>query len=419
MQEIYNAIDLARKSDLSDDDILYIIGFSAGSRRKISDREFVFSSPIPEIHGDFLKISLNRKMKISTVLLLNEKLRTKATELVETICYEATRPDTFIMSRVMFSLFELKGTFLWADTVRLRPILSKINIGSGLCWYSSVSRSITQDENHLGPPFPFVLEVKVRGGQNSPLSMRRGLLALDQFGWIVSTLVCGVFNHEILSKMRQWVAVSKDPEFAIEYHLVHSGISWNESSNSTDFLACDDIDVDYYDGPDYYNALLAQEKKLLFPKNLYDLLDIASTLAFKERANFVRACYFFSLAERRQWEQQDPIVELASAIECLLPKSTQKRCECCGADTNSIRSRFNAFLKNHVPVDINIESLRKRFYEKRSEAVHGSTVNTADYGWLSPIYRDETTSLIAYFHTRRAIVGWLASQSETKPDSDL
>jgi hypothetical protein len=408
--ELLEAIKTGRNAGLSDDDIATITSFFLGGsyRNKKNVLTFLFHTGSETV--ELLSYQIGRKGDICGVDLLCEEHKRKVTELSQLITSEATRTDSFIASRIMFSQKEMTGQFRWNDTFRIRPILDDIALGETDCFFSRPDALRGQKGPKLGPPFPFILEVKVKGTQDSAISSVRAIAALDQYGWLLSTLIVGVTSADSLAREPQWVAAWSDTEQAIQYKLYQPSLSWQGSPQTDDFVECNRPEVDYFVGDNYYDALLAMDRKMLFPSKLCNSLDIFNSLNAKARLQFLRSCYYFELAEIRRRQNYNVIVELASAIECLLPEADQTTCKSCHQEIHSIGRRFRDFLDSYAPTEDSIKKLRKRFYVDRSQMVHGAEVRRVDYGWLSPMFEDDSVGLLAYFHTRRAIVTWLSAQ---------
>jgi len=137
----------------------------------------------------------------------------------------------------------------------------------------------------------------------------------------------------------------------------------------------------------YFRWGLSGESKFEVPTNLSELLDGFFKLPSMRRNQFVRACYWFSLAGQFYvCSRSAAFAALVSSLEALMePERNGPACESCGKPAGkSVSQRFMALLDEMAPWGPQVAAARKKLYSVRSALLHGARLLPSDYLGLSP-----------------------------------
>jgi hypothetical protein len=280
-----------------DTEILSIISHACGSYTETPDKRFVFSKT--EIHNnrnacfEFATASFSKNGQIKDFKLADKfSSHVEIEQFLNPIrSWQTGTLGQIVVRRPLFASLPLQGKFQWNDRFLIRPIGTKTKIGKGLDFFAS-SR-LSEVESHLGPPFPFILEVKANKSEDTSLGYKHGLTLLTEYESLLSVLLIQhISTHRILSS-KKWTSVWNGSE--ISYHLLNGGFDTGEEGLSEEFSdpACDN--VPHFSGEDYYNHLFGRDEKVLLPPNIIQQLEAFEALPKAVRKAFLRACYWFSI----------------------------------------------------------------------------------------------------------------------------
>jgi hypothetical protein len=315
---------------------------------------------------------------------------------------------SLVVSRVLLALRPLNGVYVWNNTARLIPCPKTTVIGRGLDW-ADFGLPPDQPDQHLGPPFPLVLEVRVPKSPNLRIEANRRLRFLDQYQYLFTLLVSGHIQPVLWSD-RTWVTVRR--EGALENHLLHPGFVTELDGDQDDFTHVDHEPAPIYDGPDYENHLWAQDEQIFISPTLgHDLANFHS-LSPEQSIAFVRACYWYSLGIQFRKEPSLATVSLASAVECLLPRRRTTTCKSCGKPLGPGPTQlFRTHLRKFGTLPSSLHRDRDDIYAARSSLLHGSYAPRVDIDSFSSQKHIGEGTMLLEIVARRALVNWLRDKT--------
>jgi hypothetical protein len=321
---------------------------------------------------------------------------------------------TIVSSRVLFAERPLSGAFTWADRLRISPCPKRARIRRGLDWAAGHTLP-GNTPRHLGPPYPFLLEVRSFRSPNAFLQTNRALRELDTAQYLLTVLLHGRLQYAHHSSERVWVSVKRRAR--IDYHLLHQGFDAGVPGETSDFPTRRVPRAPVYSGPDYYNHLWPRDPELLIPSTLDQDLNFFNGLTPERQKQFVRASYWYSLGIQFAGEPSLSTVAHATAIECLLPRPSTARCDACGKPAGHGPTYwFNQHLRRYAPIPSSLTSQKAAFYAARSALVHGTHADRADSDAFS-IARRSIDPLLVAILSQRSLVGWLRDNDKVVQDS--
>lgn len=326
-------------------------------------------------------------------------------ELVDEIRRDAgLTHGSLVSSRVLYSGLPLKGAFKWNDRVRISPCPRSARVGKNLDWMPKPQMS-GGAEAHLGPPYPFVLEVKSFRSPNLMLANDRALRDLDTFQYVLTLLLHGRIRYAHHQADREWVGVRRRGK--IEYHLLHSMFNTGLNGGTDDFARRRMKASPVHTSADYYNHLWGHDEELCVPDSLQSDLANFETLAFEAARCFKRACYWYALGVQMAAEPSLSTVAFATAVECILPRRSGTPCATCNRPTGSGPTKlFNEHVTRYGIVPASLERYRNAIYAARSALVHGAHAHRADQDFFSPFKRP-LDGLLVEIVAQRSLIGWL------------
>jgi hypothetical protein len=366
-----------RSMGFDDTEILSIISNACGSYTKTPDKRFVFSKT--EIHNnsnecfEFATVSLSKNGQIKDFKLADKfSSHVEIEQFLNPIrSWQTGTLGQIVVRRPLFALLPLKGKFQWNDRFLIRPIGTKTKIGKGLDFFASAA--LSQVESHLGPPFPFILEVKINKSEDTVLGYHDGLRLMTEYECLLSVLLTRhISTHRILSSKR-WTSVWNESE--ISYHLLHGGFDTGEEGLSEAFSdpVCDKVPL--FSGEDYYNHLFGGDEQVLLPPNIFEQLEAFEALPKDVRQAFLRACYWFSIGLENRQETGVSITAYSAAIECLLPRESKQKCGECGKPKGKGPTKlFKEHLEKYAPILPSLEKQRQKIYDIRSDLEHRAII---------------------------------------------
>lgn len=375
-----------------------------GTRYELGDWvEYLNSAPIDNV---FVRV----KFKHGRITHIDPGPSLLSTQAQDTLVARAQNETalihgTFIASRVLFSERQLKGVYIWNDTVRLSPCPSTAPIGKGLDWFD-LGLPSRFGSGPLGPPFPFLLEVRIQRSPNPFLESSRMLRQLDIYQYLFTLLLTGRIRFAHSSSDRHWALIKRDN--FIENHLVSSGFSTNEDGRQDDFIARDCGVAQAFEGEDYYNHIWAHDTQLLLPSSLDEDIQLFHSLPSEEASAFVRACYWYALGIQFHSETSLATVAFATAVECLLPRLRPPSCKKCGKPLGPGPTQlFNRHVKRYGTVITALQKHRELLYKARSALVHGSHASRVDIDFMSANRHSENYHFLLEIVSQRSLINWL------------
>lgn len=404
-------LERLRNAGISDEDIIYTFQFKAGGYSTNGKRSYSFgSSKNPEsFWGEIYFNAKGELYKIVTgVLLASDESQL---DFVNSALNDIKGEHGYIIRhRILFSQRPLRGEFQWKDDFRIKPCLNTSQIGKGLAWGLD-DFHLGDTEKHLGPPYPFILEVRTKKSPNHLIESSRYFEALDFYQWLLGLLIPALLGSPVgRNGQPKWTLLQK--ENIPEYHLAYEAFNAHESEIETgeNFSVSNIPDVPRYSGDvDYYNHLWSQSSRIELPVEMEHYLTLVDKLSFEVKENFRRSLYWFNTGSRLYNQEQLSVIPFTIAIECLLPSPSSEVCPTCNKPSSDGPTKlFRKFIDKHLLLPENIEHLKKGIYPKRSSMVHGSFAFAADKGFFS-IGKLEDSEIIFESFIRRAIVNWLVT----------
>ena len=351
-----------------------------------------------------LRYKDGRITQLSPGPALKRKLQQDA--LVRRFGTEAAQTHgSFVSSRVLFAEMPLEGAFEWADRLRISPCPRSARVRKGLDWFAS-SRLPGDGEPHLGPPYPFVLEVGSFRSPNPLLEANRSLRDLDRYQYLMTLLLHGRVRDAHYPGGRHWVGIKRRGR--IEYHLLHPGFDTGLSGRTDQFARRRMKAAPVHSTTDYYNHLWAKDHELYIPASLAADLATYHALPAEAARRFHRACYWYSLGVQMASELSLSTLAFATAVECLLPRPSAVPCPSCGKPSGpGPTNLFNDHLRRYGTVPAELQSRRDAIYAARSALVHGSHAQRADEEFLSPS-KSTLDGLLIEIIAQRGLIGEVA-----------
>jgi hypothetical protein len=329
-------------------------------------------------------------------------------DFIARACLDAAQTHgTFVSARALFAEIPLKGTFRWGDRFRISPCPRTARVGRGLDWFAGHCLP-HGTAAHLGPPFPFVLEVRTFRSPNPFLETSRSLRDLDTYQHLLTLLLHGRIRYAHHASERQWTSVKRRNR--IEYHLLYPGFDSGLDGRAEDFVRRRVRSAPSYDGPDYYNHLWGGDEQLQMPDTIESDLMTYHALPGDLLRRFNRACYWYSLAVQFNKEPSLSTVAFSTAVECLLPRPSKSQCPSCGKPTGSGPTKlFTEHLKKYGVLPPSLAGRRDVIYSVRSALVHGSHAKRTDEDFFGQMDAFVDPLLIEIV-TQRSLLGWLRDE---------
>lgn len=309
---------------------------------------------------------------------------------------------SLVATRVQFASLELKGQWMWRNKLRIAPCLpSMIVEGDARAWGSSRARSST-----VGPPFAFLLDVMVEKSPNGILEGRRTLWRLDAYQSLLTLFLSPHILFVDYPSDRLWTLEQRDD--GVVNVLAQPGFTTGEEGLCDGFQDREAPAAPIYQGRDYYNHLWFQETEIQIPPSLADDLDRFEALAAGAQTNFLRACYWYSLAIQHRSVHAIAHVAFAAAIESLLPDMPIAACTCCNKPIGAGPTQlFANHVKRYGAMPEEVTKQRDALYSVRSALVHGTFAARVDVGHFSAAASIMEESLLMQTVAKRCLINWL------------
>jgi len=323
----------------------------------------------------------------------------------------ALRDDvgTLVFSRYLFANLPLKSEFWFGSYLRLRPPPSDTVIGSDLDEREIMFRSTgIKRDSHLGPPFPFLMEVNIKKSSSHSLQSLWMSRTLDRMQNALTLLLVGDVRYAHLPSGPLWTLLFRNSQ--IENHLLQTGFGDLHGAQHEDFPHSKNPSSSLYEATDYYDRFWMEHDELPVPASLPKHLDMISSLDGEQALNFHRACLWFSQGVQYRQIETIGVPSFAAAIECLLGRSERSRPNCGQPADDGITRAFKRFIDRYGKLTPETAPLAERLYPARSELVHGSFAHASDTGWFSFKRDDDWQNMFAWIIARRCLIGWLEDE---------
>lgn len=305
---------------------------------------------------------------------------------------------SYVVSRYIFAERPLKGLLQVNTKLRLRPAPPEAIIGSGLDdWHSSKEQFGRKRDRHLGPPYPILMEIRVKKSSALILQSLWKIRELDRFQNALTLLLAADIKYAHFPSGPLWTSLFRNQR--IENHLLHTGFSDPSGGEHDDFPDSQEPSVQTYDGTDYYGRLWVRDKELLIPKTLDYHLALISSLKGEKAQRFHRACMWFAQGVQFRSVETIGIPSFSASIECLLPRSEE------------ISKNFYALIERYGGLTANTKPLADQLYGIRSDLVHGSFAHSSDTGIYSFKNDDAWQTMLMWMIAKRCLIGWLEDQA--------
>ena len=303
-----------------------------------------------------------------------------------------------VVSRYIFSERPLKGQLQVSNGLRLRPPPPDTIIGSGLDEWQKVADPFSKKvDEHLGPPYPILMEVKVRKSSSMMLQSLWMMRELERHHNALTLLLAADIKYAHFPSGPLWTSLFR--EHRMENHLLSPGFSDPHGGLHDDFPASQEPIVKTYDGADYYGRLWFWDAELLIPKTLDRHLSLMHFLDLEQASKFHRACMWFAQGVQFRSIETIGVPSFSASIECLLPRSEE------------IKNGFDAIVDRYGQLTDGTKLLARNLYDVRSDLVHGSFAHSSDTGIFSFKNDDDWQTLLIWTVAKRCLIGWLEDAS--------
>ncbi len=114
--------------------------------------------------------------------------------------------------------------------MRVSPCPSTTVIGEGLNWFHELTQFLQSGSQNLGPPFPFLLEVRIQQSPNLLIQANGTLRQLDTYQFLFSVLISGLVGEPPSKPL--WAIL--DHTDRIENHPVRPGFVVDYAAQEND-----------------------------------------------------------------------------------------------------------------------------------------------------------------------------------------
>ncbi len=303
-----------------------------------------------------------------------------------------------VVSRYIFAERPLKGLLQVNTELRLRPPPPDAVIGSGLDQrHKAVDPFGKKRERHLGPPYPILMEIRVKKSSALMLQSLWLMRELDRHQNALTLLLAADIKYAHFPSGPLWTSLFRDQR--MENHLLHTGFSDPLGGQHDEFPDSQEPSVQTYDGADYYGRLWVWDKELLIPKTLDYHLGLISSLDAEKARRFHRACMWFAQGVQFRSIETIGIPSFSASIECLLPRSEE------------ITKNFDALVERYGGLNADTKPLAEQLYGVRSDLIHGSFAHSSDTGIYSFKNDDDWQTMLMWMIAKRCLIGWLEDQA--------
>jgi len=362
-----------------------------------SENEVIYHHPgqPPALHFVFKETEL-RTVKAGPGLFdadipnIQKKIRTDLLDL-----------DQKIVGRmILFSAYPVTGHMRVGQFIQICPVPS----------YAPKPRDPAEGDH------PFLIEFEVCDSQNLSIRMNRIYSQAQRLSLFLGIIAEGRVTFPNTSSHFRWVT-SNDPKSQYEHMLESYGYA--EFQRQQEFFSeCNDtLPIELVEDKEYFARMGYQiGRSLQLPKSFDLLLNIFLRLDSSRQKKFLRAAYWYSLAQIQE-SSSTRFLHLIQCIEALLPPAEAGH-ECPQCKRNLGKGptqRFTEFLDKLVPAHSELARSRKQLYKLRSDLSHGWDICGRDFlRNHSPKSTDQMMQVYeTYQLARLALINWLIGQTSS------
>lgn len=299
-----------------------------------------------------------------------------------------------VVSRYIFAERPLKGQFQVNNDLRLRPPPPDTIIGNGLDdWYKLTDPFNKSAERNLGPPYPILMEIRVKKSSSLMLQSLWLMRELEHYQNALTLLLGADIKYAHFPSGPFWTSLFREQR--MENHLLRTGFSDPHGGQHDDFPATHEPNVGTYDGTDYYSRLWVRDTELLIPKTLDQHLSLMRSLDVEQANMFHRACMWFAQGVQFRSIETIGVPSFSASIECLLPRGEE------------ITKNFDALVERYGQLTDDTKPLAKQLYGVRSDLIHGSFAHSSDTSMFSFKRDDDWQTMLIWMLAKRCLIGWL------------
>lgn len=339
-----------------------------------------------------LRFNGNRITALTAGTRLNKKLQDNLVEKATATLLGNVGSQ--VVSQYIFAKLPLKGQFRSGDSLRLRPPPPDTLIGNDLCDRQKIIDPLGNKMwAHLGPPYPILMEIRVKKSSASMLQSYWIIRELKRYQNALSLLLIGDIKYVHFPTEPLWTSLYREQR--IENHLIYPGFGDAHGGLHDDYPESHEPIVSTYDGEDYYERLWGADAELLIPNTLDRHLKLIQGLGLEQAKKFHRACMWFAQGVQFRSIETISIPSFSASIECLLPRG------------NEIQKDFDALIERYGQLNDVTKPLAKQLYNARSDLLHGSFAHSSDTTRFSFKNDDHWQTMLIWIIANRCLIGWL------------
>ena len=259
------------------------------------------------------------------------------------------------------------------------PVTGHIRVGESIQIFPVPSHAPKPKDPAEGD-HPFLIEFEIFDSPNLSIRMNRIYSRAQKLSLFLSVIAEGRVTFPNTSSHFRWVTTN-DPKSQYEHML--EGYGYAEFQRHQDFFTeCNDTpSIELVEDQKYF-ARMGYEvgRPLQLPKSFGQLLNIFLRLEIPRQNKFLRAAYWYSLAQMQE-SFSARFLHLIQGIETLVPPAdVREECLTCQKELGGPTLRFRGFLDKLVPAHSELSRARSQFYKFRSDLSHGRDICGRDLG---------------------------------------
>lgn len=376
-----------------------LIHFGHGQQLSLS--EYQYGNPEAsslilryDVNDDLVEIVAGKGWKGSDLSIVQEKIQKELLSSTE----------DQIGRQVFFTAVPTTNSYRYKDSFQIVPVPSE------------APRPPCVVGDH-----PFWLEFRYPVSTNSMISGTRRSIIVKEFELLLSILLVYPVKTVGINARHHWVVDRYEGNDLVTafkqemYTWKMERMDEHEYTPSDAYQTLDKLPAQEY----FAIQSIATGQVLSLPDNFETLCDRFFALPEKERARFLRACFWYQHANLVwHYSQSAMFTALASAIETLMPgQKGQKYCESCKRPLGpSLSQQFVTFVEKMVPDSAVSANERRKFYAIRSKLSHGGALFERDLTGFGltfspgPIEEWSDTRTMRQI-TRVSLISWLLAQT--------
>lgn len=312
---------------------------------------------------------------------------------------EQLRPTRRWFTTAMTGHFRLSGSFI-SDDIQIRPIDDLHSAA-----ITSLPGVPQNPPRHQPPLNAALIDFAYTGADDSFVNMRRMDVAVRD--------VCNLVTLSTLRSMSR-------PVGGEQWNLVWDE-SLSEMRNVRLYAGFDHPELGEQEGPPHTEADRVETvDHARFAAGAIDLLSDGEQRVVETLPQLLQNLHKLRGQVRRQarvaleWygrgrrapSNYEAVVAYATAVEALLPSTSDGACEKCKAPTHSISKRVNRLLDEFAGREMRAD-FRSVVYELRSLIVHGARLHDIDHPFMGVGGRSDVDVLCVQGSVHAALLNWL------------